>query len=279
MKLDFSYTMTIEFDCTVNRQFFALRCIPQSNLRQRIIKLQARIQPDAKAESRVDGFGNCVMEGSIWEKAEYFRVTVEGLAEVPDGNSYDIQSGIYIAEEMAKEYDAVFYSQATGLTTVGSGLSAYAGQLREEWSNGNDIQCRDRGAFAEYVMHSLHNRLSYRKYTTDVNTTAEEAFVGGGGVCQDYAHIMIALLRVFGIPSRYVVGIMGGEGMSHAWVEVLEGEYWYGYDPTNDCRVADCYIKFSHGRDYNDCRINRGIFAGCAVQHQQVEAVVSEHEQ
>ena len=279
MKLDFSYTMTIEFDNTVHRQFFAMRCIPQSNLRQQIERLHVEVIPDTKVSYRTDGYGNRVMEGSIWKESGFFRVIVEGQAEILCEEFPGIQNSDGVPEETAQEYDAAFYRQTTGLTSAGTGLYAYAKLLREQWDAKHMTEKQDEEAFAEYIMHSLHDKLQYRQFTTDVNTTAEQAFSDGGGVCQDYAHIMIALLRIYDIPSRYVVGIMKGEGMSHAWVEVLRGEYWYGYDPTNDCWVADCYIKFSHGRDYRDCRINRGIFLGCAMQRQQVEAVVSEHEQ
>lgn len=279
MKLDFSYTMVIEFDNAVHRQFFAMRCIPQSNLRQRIERLHVEVLPDTKVNYRTDGYGNRVMEGSIWEESGLFSVMVEGQAETLREELSGIQTFGGVAEESAQEYDAAFYRQTTGLTSAGAGLSAYAELLREQWDAKHMTEKQCGGAFAGYIMHSLHDKLQYRQFTTDVNTTAEQAFADGGGVCQDYAHIMIALLRIFDIPSRYVVGIMKGEGMSHAWVEVLLGEYWYGYDPTNDCVVTANYIKFSHGRDYRDCRINRGIFAGCAMQRQQVEAVVSEHEQ
>lgn len=279
MNMDFSYTMNLEFDCAVSRQFFALRCVPQSNLRQRIEKLQVEISPDTKINCRIDGFGNYVMEGSIWQEAAFFKVAVRGQAGTGDMYASGTDRTGAMAEEEEKEFDAPFYRQATGLTFAGSELSAYADELYEVWSTAPGADGSGTGAFAEYIMHSLHQRLLYRRFATDVSTTAEAAFAGGGGVCQDYAHVMLALLRKFGIPSRYVVGIMGGEGMSHAWVEVLDGGYWYGYDPTNDCFVTERYIKFSHGRDYKDCRINRGIFMGCAMQRQQVEAVVAEHEQ
>lgn len=89
------------------------------------------------------------------------------------------------------------------------------------------------------------------------------------GVCQDEAHIMLALLRMKGIPCRYVMGYMLGEGSTHAWVEVLREEKWIGMDPTNRRMVNDEYITVSAGRDANDCPVNRGIFSGMAKQQSQ----------
>ena len=97
----------------------------------------------------------------------------------------------------------------------------------------------------------------------------------GAGVCQDYAHIFLSLLRLKGIPARYVTGMLRGEGESHAWVELALGEYWYGLDPTNDCVVAGEHVRIACGRDYRDCRISQGVFYGGARQTQQVSVSVN----
>ena len=124
-------------------------------------------------------------------------------------------------------------------------------------------------------MHQLHQSFSYQKCATDVSTSAEEAMEKGAGVCQDYAHIFLSLLRLKGIPARYVTGMLRGEGESHAWVELALGEYWYGLDPTNDCVVAGEHVRIACGRDYRDCRISQGVFYGGARQTQQVSVVVN----
>ena len=117
--------------------------------------------------------------------------------------------------------------------------------------------------------------MTYRPGATTVRTTAEEALSEGMGVCQDYAHIMIALLRLLGIPARYAAGMMEGEGESHGWAEVNCRGYWYGFDPANNLLVNDRYIKISHGRDAGDCRICRGVFRNPTVQEQSVRVFVS----
>lgn len=94
------------------------------------------------------------------------------------------------------------------------------------------------------------------------------------GVCQDYSHILLSLCRMERIPARYVVGMLVGEGLSHAWVEVYESGRWIALDPTNNLVVDDEHIRISVGRDYGDCTMNQGIFVGQTTQTQEVKVFV-----
>ncbi len=129
---------------------------------------------------------------------------------------------------------------------------------------------------AVQLMHRLHCDMTYQKAATDVNTTAEAAMEKRTGVCQDYAQIYIALLRLCGIPARYVTGMLRGEGESHAWAEAAISGYWYGLDPTNDCAVAGDHVRIACGRDFADCRISQGVFYGGTRQEQQIRVVVED---
>ncbi len=124
------------------------------------------------------------------------------------------------------------------------------------------------------LMHHLHEDFRYQSGCTSMDTTAEEAWAFGCGVCQDYAHIYIALLHMRGIPARYVTGMIPGEGASHAWVEVCCDGNWYGFDPTNDTVVSNSHIRIGTGRDASDCLINRGIMRGGGQQTQEVRVRV-----
>lgn len=126
------------------------------------------------------------------------------------------------------------------------------------------------------VMDYLYHHFLYIPGVTDIRTTAADALRLGRGVCQDYAHIMTAVMRCAGIPARYVNGLMIGEGATHAWVEIYTDGGWYGLDPTNNLHVDDYYIKLAHGRDYGDCEVDRGIFRGNAVQRQKIYVNVEE---
>lgn len=109
-----------------------------------------------------------------------------------------------------------------------------------------------------------------------LHTTAADAFASRMGVCQDYAHLMVALCRAAGFHARYVCGLMMGEGQTHAWVEVYDGLCWYAFDPTNDTAVATGFIKIAHGRDALDCSVSRGVYTGISNQTTNVSVTVKE---
>ena len=107
-------------------------------------------------------------------------------------------------------------------------------------------------------------------------TTASDVMRHRKGVCQDYAHLMTALCRMAGMPARYVCGLMKGEGQTHAWVEVHDGQCWYAFDPTNDTAIASGYIKLAHGRDALDCPVSRGTYLGVSTEETFISVKVQE---
>lgn len=117
-------------------------------------------------------------------------------------------------------------------------------------------------SFAEGACTWTHSALSYAFDVTTVSTTAAEAVAGGQGVCQDFAHVMLALCRAAGVPARYVSGHLAGEGGSHAWVEVVVGSLAVAFDPTHDRRAQGGYLTVAIGRDYADVAPTSGRFHG-----------------
>jgi len=118
--------------------------------------------------------------------------------------------------------------------------------------------------FCTYV----HEAISYAHGVTSVTTTAAEALAAGQGVCQDAAHVMIALCRAIGLPARYVSGHLLGEGGTHAWVEVIvadaDAARAVALDPCNGCRVGVSYLTVATGRDYADVAPTSGTYMGTA---------------
>jgi transglutaminase-like putative cysteine protease len=126
-------------------------------------------------------------------------------------------------------------------------------------------------AIAEMACGWTKRAMSYGFGSTNVRTTAASALSGGVGVCQDYAHVMLAICRSAGLSARYVSGHLTGEGGSHAWVEVLDasascsGGAVIRLDPTHDREVDDRYLTIAVGRDYCDVAPTSGTFRGRAV--------------
>ncbi|HMO62342.1 MAG TPA: transglutaminase family protein [Ferruginibacter sp.] len=131
----------------------------------------------------------------------------------------------------------------------------------------------------EYV----YNNFKYIKGVTGVETTVDEIWKLKAGVCQDFAHILLVLLRMLDIPSRYVSGYvcphdhtLRGEGATHAWVEAYIPYYgWLGLDPTNNCVVNDLHVRLAVGRSFSDVSPVRGTYKGTAKQALEVGVSVS----
>lgn len=138
-------------------------------------------------------------------------------------------------------------------------------------------------AIVEKCNEYIYKNFKYIKGITTIETTIKEILKHRSGVCQDFAHVMLEILRTLGIPSRYVSGYicpnkngMRGEGATHAWVEAwIPGEGWIGIDPTNNVWVTNNHIKLAIGRNFNDCSPIKGTFKGPARQSLSVYVSVS----
>lgn len=271
--------MDIIFSEPVWNHTYTLKCIPKDTANQRITECNIDISPENPVHQGKDSFGNAMLYGNVAGQHRIFRVDVTGEAVT------GILNDGYIQEDM----DLAVYKYQTPLTRPGENLlklleCCRAGELAplarnmEEKNSGED-NSSESVAVREKVcnyMHAVYESMQYEKGLTDIDTTAEAALTLGKGVCQDFAHILLSLCREDKIPARYVVGMFLGEGESHAWVEIFDGEMWVGFDPTNNRQVEDTYIKISHGRDYRDCSINRGVFTGQAQQKQRILVEVTE---
>ncbi len=129
----------------------------------------------------------------------------------------------------------------------------------------------------------IYKNFKYIRGLTNVETTLDEVWRLKAGVCQDFAHILLVMLRMIHIPARYVSGYicphdenLRGEGATHAWVEAYIPFYgWIGLDPTNDCVVNDLHVRLAIGRNFSDCSPVKGTYKGTAKQSLEVGVSVS----
>lgn len=204
------------------------------------------IAPDCHWQQCCDGQGNLIQWGSCEAVHNRFRVVSVGRVE-------------QFAPYLIHETPAPYYRIQTRLTSCSAEMV--------EWAQ----RCHD----AAEVMHAVHQHITYQPCCTTTATTAAEVWSDGRGVCQDYAHLMLAVCRALGMAARYVNGLIEGEGQTHAWVEVSDGEVWQPYDPTHDVQPAWGYIKIAHGRDADDCPTNRGRIYSWTRETMTVEAKVT----
>ncbi|BAV08770.1 Transglutaminase-like enzyme, putative cysteine protease [Filimonas lacunae] len=143
-----------------------------------------------------------------------------------------------------------------------------------------EIQEKTHSAAAavEYGAEYVFKHFQYIKGITTIETTVDEVLEHKAGVCQDFAHLLLAILRRLHIPCRYVSGYicpnkngMRGEGATHAWIEAWLPQYgWAGIDPTNNVWVTNNHVKLSVGRHFSDCSPVKGTFKGPARQQLSV---------
>lgn len=256
-ELHFIYRMELAFSEPASRHEYTLKCFPQSDEIQRITGMTIQLEPKSRHFVSCDSFGNKTLCGMVEKTHRLFEIKVEGIAAT------GLAQGRPALERMLGTY-----RYASTYTRAGAALRQYKAEHPFSGKRARET--------AEFYMHRIYQDMTYMPGVTSVDTTAEEAIGLRQGVCQDYAHILIALLRMEHIPARYVVGMMIGEGASHAWVEVEDGGIWYGIDPTNDRLADDGYIHISCGRDAYDCPMNKGVFIGGGTQRQSVSVIVEE---
>ncbi len=257
MLLQFDYDMQLTYSAPIHTCHFTIKCIPKDTCRQRLIKKEISLTPPVVFSSGEDSYGNATIYGHVPQPHDFFEFHIAGQVEILPSDY----------EEEALPGRIAMYKYPCGKCIPGEKIRGYFKSL--------DISHLTRDyEKAMYIMQRLYQDFSYVPGTTGLETDAETAFSQGTGVCQDYAHIFIALLRMAKIPARYVCGLLVGEGASHAWVEFLADNKWIGLDPTNNCLVADSHIKLGDGRDATECAINRGIMRGNCSQSQKITALV-----
>lgn len=260
--LNYEYKMTIRYSTPVDRCYFTIKSIPLDDFRQRSIAYEIGLSPKTRYSESEDSFDNIQIIGSEMMPHDEFVFSIKGLVET---NPSNISGGINSSK-------VGMYKYPHGKCIAGDKLTAYKNSIEEDVN-----KCVDNKEKCKKIMNLIYEKMSYEKGNTSIETTAEEAFELGRGVCQDYAHIYITLLRMFGIPARYVCGLIVGEGESHAWVEAVCHENFVAFDPTHNIEVTDEYIKLGVGRDATDCAINRGVMWGGGTQTQEINVKVEKY--
>lgn len=247
----FTYRLSIGFDAPVSRHTFLFRFHPESDSTQQLWGLETDCAPAAALPLVRDACGNSCACGFIDQPHDRLTLNVRGDVVLRGGRLPAPARDCYAFASQMTQADAEIRALAEGLPA-------------------------DPVRAALTASERIRTRVEYRQGVTGGHTTAIGALQIGGGVCQDMAHLLLAVLRCRRIPARYVAGLIPGEGETHAWVEVHDGEGYAGVDPTHLRRTDDRYLRVNVGRDSRDCAINRGLFSGCAGQTLQVFGKMTE---
>ena len=253
---------------------------PRSDGVQHCVYFALTTVPQARVMTYQDHEGNAVHHFNIPARHSRLVLTaeamVDSLARTPLPNS----SGTGWPEIDALGASGEWYEHLapSGFARPTPLLDAFTDELHLDRSD-------DPLRLLRHVMTEINRRFEYRPKSTRVDSPIDEALAARCGVCQDFAHIFIAVARRFGIPSRYVSGYLfrrtetelrTADDATHAWVECyVPGVGWCGFDPTNNEDAGEGHIRVAVGRDYFDVPPTRGVYKGISAVRTELAVAVN----
>ncbi|GHH23506.1 transglutaminase family protein [Streptomyces lanatus] len=261
-RLRINHTTKVSYAQPAASSHNEVRMTPLTLPGQTTLDARVTVSPAAATWSYWDYWGTQVTGFDLMDPHADLIITASSLVETHPPGPLPVAPAWAEVTECTAVSRLLEFATSTPRTTVGAELVERA----REAAAGLDPH-----ETAVAVSSLVADRVSYLPGTTGVNTSAAEAWDQGAGVCQDIAHLTIALLRGLGLPTRYVSGYLHPEreaelhrpvaGQSHAWIEYWAGD-WCGYDPTNRTRADESHVVVGRGRDYDDVTPHKGIYRG-----------------
>ena len=267
-RFDIVHTTEYSYSEEVKSCMMSVCARPRTDDLQRLVSFSLLTEPRSRSLESVDVFGNAHHMFSIRHAHRALKIfsfssvdRVTSLAR-PDGLSADAWNEI---DSWQKNWRLWEYLHESRMTRCSLDLNAW---LRSRCEFG----ATDPFTRIELLVRYLNQEFEYLPGATTVETTLDEFLARGAGVCQDFAHLMIAIVRKWGIPVRYVSGYVFESSShagtvprseSHAWVSCLLPQLgWWDFDPTNPEASGSDYIVVGYGRDYADVSPTRGVIEG-----------------
>ena len=262
------HTTKYQYNWPIKESINEIRLFPHNFDNQDVLKHQLFISHNPIVEISQDYYGNRVGNFNIFEShneviiESKMLIRVNHSLKIPEIDSTLVQD---LEKEKEKSVTLLRLSNPETITNQKKINSIL-----------KKINCVDKPILkiAQECNEYVFKNFAYTKGITNITTTLDEILEIRKGVCQDFAHILLQLLRTAGIPSRYVSGYvcsndnnLRGEGATHAWVEIYTPtQGWLGLDPTNNIWTMDNHVKLSVGRNFYDCTLVKGTFKGFAKQ-------------
>ena len=250
---------------------------PRSDYTQYCTRYDLQVSPRARIFSYADRYGNDVQHFAVLPEHSALEVVARSQVVTVRGDATPPQplarKAVDTDPALGELYDFLHESRYVHFSDA---LDAFAASI------GTPGPDDDVVAWFRAACDAIHDGFTYDKETTTVSATVEEAVQHRSGVCQDFAHVLIALCRRTGIPARYVSGYIHsgseetlGAEASHAWAEAYLGPRgWVGIDPTNATWIGDGFVRVAAGRDYRDVSPVRGIYVGASSSTMSVDVAV-----
>ena len=267
-----SHRTTLRYDTPISASYNEVRMQPRARHRQRLSSMSLMTAPPSVGQTRIDYFGNVVHRMDVDVEHDAFEIQVNATVEssaVPEH-----RPGPWMTQRLESDPRLEY-----ALSSPRVPLDRHTRDLLDEWTRGDRsfdalLTCAQR----------ISREFRYEKGATTVDSSIDDLLHGGGGVCQDFTHLFLALARHAGWPARYVSGYLGptgddtvAVGESHAWMEVCGPEgHWVGIDPSHGGLVGLEHTQLAVGRDYGDVPPHRGLFyGGAGAQPPEVSVTVT----
>jgi len=278
MLFEIRHVTQYAYDEAVRESVMELWMQPRKSNDQFLVNFELEVEPPSQIFSYADNYGNAVNHFDVPHPHQRLRIVARSVVEtqghtpLPDALDMDEWERLKSEAVRGEFWD---FLRLQGFVIETPSLHAFIEDRRL-----NDLKRHDPLTAVRELNAALHDAFDYEAGVTEADSPMDHALVEGSGVCQDFAHIMIAVCRLWGIPARYVSGYLftdreAGErsnpDATHAWVEIfLPSLRWIGLDPTNNVMVGERHIGVALGRDYHDVPPARGVFKGEAASQLSV---------
>jgi transglutaminase-like putative cysteine protease len=270
MLLEIRHVTQYHYDHFVRESVMELWMQPQKSPKQRLVRFELDLEPAAQLFSYADTFGNAVYYFDVPQPHDELTIVAcsaveteapEPLPEALDMGEWDRMKSDFVAG------DCFDFLRPHGFVQETDALRAFIAERGLD-----ELRRLDPLTAMGRLTEAIYSAFEYQAGVTEADSPIDLALSAGRGVCQDFAHIMLAICRSWGVPARYVSGYLftdrkhgdrSDPDATHAWVEVfLPSLRWVGFDPTNNTLAGERHVAVAVGRDYRDVPPSRGVYKG-----------------
>ncbi len=264
MRLRIIHVTRFKYEQPAAESHNEVRLKPREGPNQHTLGFRLEVTPPAAVIEYRDAFGNIVHAISVHEPHSELTVRADSLIErtTPQTPEAIMPFSEFLAGDglrSQEEYDFLHQSR----------YIPFNDRLKRLFWNAHPRMDEPVADYTRRIVEWVRDQFDYEPGATHVHSDVNEILTTGAGVCQDFAHLTIGILRLAGVPARYVSGYLAprdrvrplGSQASHAWLEALLPESgWAGFDPTHGCPTTDRHVRIAVGRDYADVPPLRGVY-------------------
>jgi transglutaminase-like putative cysteine protease len=256
------HTTGYAYQSPVTASYNEARLTPRSDTRQNVILNRVETIPASRSYRYIDYWGTAVTAFDLHAPHADLTVTSSSVIETERPEPAEMEAGWsdLRSEAVIDRFDELL--RPTSHTPASKRVASVGKKIAKNHQPQEAVVAAAKWA---------HDELDYLPGTTGVHSSGLDALNEGRGVCQDFVHLSLMMVRSMGIPGRYVSGylhpkrnaVVGDtvDGRTHAWIQAWTGSWW-NYDPTNDTEITEQYVSVGVGRDYTDVSPLKGIYSG-----------------